>query len=117
MKSKIILISLGLLLSITEGYQLKSIQKSPDEDQAMAALEQAINAEAGDEASTEVEGQDEKEAPAASVAAAPAEPQADEDEAPKKVDDLDSLMDKYDKEEEDKKFTKTDKFKEIEQKK
>lgn len=48
MKSKLILIALGLVLTDANGYRLK--QKDSDEDKALAAIEQAIQAETGEEA-------------------------------------------------------------------
>ena len=110
MKSKLILITLALFLSDANGYRLR--QKDADEDKAMAALEQAINAETGDEASKEVEKEDEAPAAAPAAAAPYVAPDDDaEQEGEKKVDDIDRLMDKYDHEEDAKKFKKTDKFK------
>lgn len=101
------MITLALFLSDTTGYRLK--QKDADEDTAMAALEQAIQAETGVEAESEVT---EKEAPAA--AAAPVIEAELPEEETKKGDDVDSLMEKYDNEEENKKFKKSDKFKQKE---
>ena len=62
----------------------------------------------------EKEVEKEDEAPAAAPAAAAPYVAPDDDaeqEGEKKVDDIDRLMDKYDHEEDAKKFKKTDKFK------
>ena len=119
MKSKQLYLTIALLLGVITTDAIRINHRAggdPEEDKALAAIGAAINAETQDIAASEVADGEvtQIEDSTTAASAAPPPPALPEDDGPKPnaaESEVDNLMAKYDNEEKDIAYQKSDKFK------